>query len=101
MILPIFKRSLDLLLDNDFTLEEDEIDQLLHLLNNDPEFIKNIDTLIEYIDLSHTTKEELRHTIKTVVEAHSDSIEHLYEKIIKNTAVISYIQQLILKRLIE
>ena len=96
MVIPTFERSLDLLLDNDFELTEEETEQLLELLNHD-----NIDVLVQSIDPSNETKDLLKSSIKKVVNANSDSVELLYEKIIGDKKVISFIQELLLKRMID
>ncbi len=101
MVIPTFERSLDLLLDNDFELTEEETEQLLELLNHDKELLRNIDVLVQSIDPSNETKDLLKSSIKKVVNANSDSVELLYEKIIGDKKVISFIQELLLKRMID
>ena len=101
MVIPTFERSLDLLIDNDFDLTEEEIEELLKLLNMDQELLRNIDALVQSIDPDSNTKDLLKSSIKKVVHANSESVEQLYEKIIGDKKVISFIQELLLKRMID
>ena len=101
MVIPTFERSLDLLMDNDFELTEEEIEQMLALMGRDRNLIKNIDALVRSIDPSKNSKNELKKSIKEVVNANSFSVEQLYEKIIGDKKLISFIQELLLKRMID
>jgi hypothetical protein len=101
MVIPTFERSLDLLIDNDFELTEEEIEQILALLGRDRNLIENIDALVRSIEPSITEKKMLKNSIKDVVNANSASVEHLYEKIIGDKKLISFIQELLLKRMMD
>ncbi len=101
MVIPTFERSLDLLIDNDFELTEEEIEQLLTLLSRDGNLIKNIDALVKSIEPTDNEKDDLKNSIKKVVNANCDFVEHLYEKIIGDKKLISFIQELLLKRMID
>ncbi|MHA1109932.1 MAG: hypothetical protein ACTSRE_02435 [Promethearchaeota archaeon] len=101
MVIPTFERSLDLLIDNDFELTEEEIEQILALLGRDRNLVKNIDALVRSIEPFNDGKNELKKSIKEVVNANSFSVEQLYEKIIGDKKLISFIQELLLKRMID
>lgn len=101
MIIPTFERSLDLLIDNEFELSEDEIEQILALLGRDRNLIKNIDALVRSIEPCNDEKNGLKKSIKEVVNANCASVEQLYEKIVGDKKLISFIQELLLKRLID
>ena len=101
MVIPTFERSLDLVIDNDFELSEDEIEQLFALLNKDKNLIENIDALVKSIDHCEDEKTELKKSIKNAVNANYESVEQLYEAIIKDKKVISFIQEILIIRMID
>ncbi len=101
MVIPTFERSLDLVIDNDFELSEDEIEQLFVLLSKDKNLIENIDALVKSIDHCEDEKTEFKKSIKNAVNANCESVEQLYETIIKDKKVISLIQEILLKRMID
>jgi len=101
MVIPTFERSLDLFMDNDFELTEEEIEQILALMGRDRNLVKNIDALVRSIEPCNDAKNELKKSIKEVVNANTFSVEQLYEKIIEDKKLISFIQELLLKRMID
>ena len=101
MVIPTLERSLDLLVDNDFALSDEEIDQLYQLLMNDEEIFSNINLLVNSIDPNTIEMDKLKTAFKNLLHKDSPSVELLYEKIIGDKKVISFIQELILKRLID
>ena len=101
MVIPTFERSLDLFIDNDFELSDEEIEQLLALLGRDRKLIKKIDALVRSIEPSNDAKNEFKKSIKEVVNANSSSVEQLYEKIVGDKKLISFIQELLLKRMLD
>jgi helix-turn-helix protein len=100
MVIPTFERSLDLVIDNDFELSEEEIEQLFQLLSKDKQISKSLNALIESIEPCDNEKNKLKKTLINMVHTHKDSIESLYDAIIKDKNLISYIQEILLKRLI-
>jgi hypothetical protein len=101
MGIPTFERSLDLLLDNDFSLNDEEIDHLYQLVMSDEVLFSNINKLVNSIDPTALDIEKLRSTIKKALHNDNTSVELLYEKIIGHKEVISYIQEIILKRFLD
>ena len=72
MVIPTFERSLDMIIDNDFELTKEETEQLYKLLNADEQVITNIISLIGTMDPNTMDKK-----------------------------IIAYIQEILLKRLID
>lgn len=101
MVIPTFERSLDLLMDNEFELSDNEIEQLYQLIMRDNEVISNIEALIHNINAGEMDTELLKNTLKDVINTNSSIVEDLYEKIIRDKKVILYIQEIILKRLLD
>ncbi len=100
MVIPTFERSLDLVFDNEFELNEEEIQHLFALLSKDKKLMKKIDMLIESIDPLEKEKEKFKDSIMKAVHSNVDSVENLYNAIIKDEKIISFIQEIFLKRMI-
>ena len=100
MVIPTFERSLDLVFDNEFELSEEEIDNLLTLLGNDENLLQVFESLIQGVDTRNNENEQFKTVLKDIVHSHTSSIEKLYDAIIGNPKVISYIQDILIKRLI-
>jgi hypothetical protein len=88
-------------LDNDFSLNDEEIDHLYQLVMSDEVLFSNINKLVNSIDPTALDIEKLRSTIKKALRNENTSVELLYEKIIGHKEVISYIQEIILKRFLD
>ena len=101
MVIPTFERSLDLLLGNDFELTEEEIETLMSLLEREKGLIPKIDRLVQSIDPDEDQKCKLKESIKKVLNSHSDSVEQVFHQIINDKKVISFIQEVFLKRLVD
>ena len=101
MVIPTFERSLDMIIDNDFELTKEETEQLYKLLNADEQVITNIISLIGTMDPNTMDKEQFKSALKNVMQKNSSSVEQLYEKITMDKKIIAYIQEILLKRLID
>jgi hypothetical protein len=100
MVIPTFERSLDLLIDNEFELSDEEIEQFMSILSKDANLLDAIDALINCIEPCQDKDQNLKKTLRDLVQSHSHSIEELYEAIIKDSNLISLIQEILLKRVI-
>ncbi|MBN2154813.1 MAG: hypothetical protein JW776_02055 [Candidatus Lokiarchaeota archaeon] len=101
MVIPSFERSLDLLIDNQFELSEEEVDQLYQILSQDPEIIKNLNALTRNIDINTLEMPLLKKTLKEVAQSQEDCLNSVYEEITKDERIMAFIQKIILDRLLD